>query len=156
MRLAIAFNPNLSPDQAKVFITDYILDLAEFAVTDVEEAIRAYRRDEKQFTFPKPGLLYKLASLARRDRTQRATAKPIKPQFGDQRPIMWWTQSLWLWKPHWRETEIPNEHFAAYQAVLAKKRAAGIFGWADDDFAGLHRKYAEIGDRPYDPRKGTR
>lgn len=86
-------------------IADYILDLAEFDVSDVEEAVRQYRKSGAEF-FPKPGVLDKLASTVRSQR--HATTKPLKPEFGDTRALMWWTFPKTDWKAHWRECEVPS------------------------------------------------
>lgn len=111
-RLAVAFySPDFTQEQASVVIADYILDLGGFAIVDVEDAIRAYRRDPKAQFFPKPGILYSLAAAAQKERRESERHRAAKsPQFGEGRPIMWWTQPRKFWKPHWRESDVPAGH----------------------------------------------
>lgn len=107
-RLAIPYYcPDFTKELAEVKIADYILDLAEFAICDVEDAIRQYRRDAKSDYFPKPGALYKLAATARHERIKFADMKPVRRQFSDSRPLCWWTRPKADWKPNWLETEVP-------------------------------------------------
>jgi hypothetical protein len=107
-RLAIPYyRPDFTEQQATALIADYILDLAEFAICDVEEAARVYRKDPKSEFFPKPGVLCKLASDARKERNARSDRKPMKLEFGEARPLMWWTQPVQLWRSNWRESETP-------------------------------------------------
>jgi hypothetical protein len=92
-------------------IADYVLDLAEFAICDVEDACKAYRKDPASEFFPKPGQLFKLASVARRDRNAAekfAETRGRIPEEKDQRPILWWMQSTKCWPRHWRESEVPS------------------------------------------------
>lgn len=105
-RLAAAYyNPNFTQEQAAIVIADYILDLAEFSIRDVEDAVRAYRLDAKSEFFPKPGALYKLASLARRERQAKENHRPVKAEFN--RPHLWWALPKVLWQSGWRENEVP-------------------------------------------------
>jgi hypothetical protein len=61
-------------------------------------------------------------------------------EFGDSRPLLWWMQSPYLWKPHWQVCDIPEAHRANFRRRVDAKRAAGVKGWAVADFAGLARK----------------
>lgn len=107
-RLAIPYyQPDFTKEMAEVKIADYILDLAEFEVSDVSQAAARYRVSPGAEYFPKPHVLHKLASEIRSDRLQGDKYKPVKLEFGDSRPIKWWMQSKQLWKPHWRESEVP-------------------------------------------------
>lgn len=106
-RLAINYyRPDFQESQAKLIIRGYIEDLMEFEVSDVEEAIREYRRGKDAKFWPAVGELIALAKVERRERLARAAAKrrPIPSKY---RPILWWGLPKSLWQPHWRETEVP-------------------------------------------------
>lgn len=105
------YRPDFTEGQARSLIGDYCHDLQEFEVADVLEAVRLYRRDPASKFFPPVGTLRKLAVLSAKDRRERFEAEqrgPLKPECGDSRPNMWWCQRRALWKPHWRESEIPT------------------------------------------------
>jgi hypothetical protein len=132
-RLAVHFyRPDFTENQAKSLILDMVEDLGEFAVCDVETAIREYRRDPEARFFPRSGELCKRCYQARYEREQadkRAATTPEPPgehhpvaqrgpEFGEFRPLMWWGLPKALWKPHWRDEEIPDE----WRAVVAQRR----------------------------------
>lgn len=118
------FSRDFTAEQAKVVIADYVQDLSEFAVCDIEDAIRQYRRDPLAEFFPKPGRLCELCSGARSDRIARENCKPgsapknLVPEFGESRPIRWWDHPKQLWRPHWKESEIPMAEVKLYQQRL--------------------------------------
>ena len=122
MRLAMTyFSRDFSPEQAKVVIADYVLDLAEFAVCDIESAISCYRKDPTSEFFPKPGRLCELCSDARGNRIARENTKPGKPEkglvpeFKESRPLRWWQQPRKMWDATWKETDIPFSEIKLYQ-----------------------------------------
>lgn len=84
-------------------------DLVEFAVSDVETAIRLYRQDPKSKYFPSPGVLRKLAGDERRERNKATKSRKLRTEWveGTSRPIRWWGLPRTLWKQEWRETEVP-------------------------------------------------
>lgn len=135
------YRPDFTEGQAKSLISDMVEDLAEFAVHEVDVAIKAYRRDAKNRFFPTSGALRGIILEARKDRheSEKVSAKPLPK---DCRPIMWWALPPYLWKAHWRETDIPIDEISAYQRRKTAKQKAGEPGWAEDDSGGLARKYA--------------
>lgn len=144
-RLAVHFyRPDFTEGQAKSMITDMVHDLAGLDMRDLEKGIATYRQTPfpmgKFKPFPDSGTLIRLANVERNHRVDIEGKQPIRPQFGDSRPNMWWCKSPYLWEPHWRESEIPPQWHAAWAANLKAKRAAGVEGWGVADFAGLARK----------------
>lgn len=121
LRLSVHYyRADFGEAQAKSIIRDLVSDLVEFAVIDVEDAIRAYRRDAKSRFFPTSGQLRELAALARKDRAAATQRSALTPEFGEGRPIMWWLQPRRLWGRQWRENEIPAEHRAAFDKAKAR------------------------------------
>jgi hypothetical protein len=130
MRLASHYyRPDFTPAQAAARMDDMVRDLEEFYSCDVDAAITNYRRDAKSKGFPTSGVLRQLARDARfmREQPERAASsgnQRVKFEFGDSRPQMWWTQNRILWKPHWREDEIPAEWRENYFTIKAKREKA--------------------------------
>jgi hypothetical protein len=106
------YRPDFSELQVKFLIGDMVGDLSEFSVPDVEIAITAYRRDPNSKFFPTSGQLRKLASDARKDRLEAASHRSTRSEFGDSRPILWWTLPRTLWNPAWRAEDVPADHRA--------------------------------------------
>jgi len=103
------YRPDFTEGQARQLIRDYLHDLAEFDLRDVDAGVTAYRRDPKSKFFPTVGQLRERILEAQKDRLASArmgTAK-ARPQFGDSRPIMWWALPKNLWQPHWSESDVP-------------------------------------------------
>lgn len=98
------YRPDFTEGQARQLILDYLDDLADFPLHVTEKAIRAYRCDPGSEFFPKLGRLIELAKRAERD--AEAPSKPL-PALRESRSIRWWSQCKLLWKPHWRESEVP-------------------------------------------------
>lgn len=112
MRLGMTYvSRDFTADQAKVVMADYVSDLAEFTVFDVETAIREFRRDKKSEFFPKPGVLYNLSCVARRERIEREDYRRNKPEFRASRPHLWWMLPKEVWRQEWRESEVPAGEF---------------------------------------------
>lgn len=99
-------------------------DLAEFPVCEVEAAIKAYRRDVANKFFPTSGALRGIIQEARKDRDHAAKVSS-KPLPTDSRPHFWWAMPEQLWKPHWREEDIPLEWVRSYQ-IRKEKKAKGL------------------------------
>lgn len=119
-RLAVHYyRADFKPEHAASLIRDLLEDLSEFALSDVEMAIRVYRMDPKSKFFPTSGQLRALAMQARQDHTE-AKRGPIKPVLGESRPLMWWTKPKKLWKDHWREDEISFDYRETYRLRKAK------------------------------------
>lgn len=89
-------------------IEDMAADLGDCTQAQVEVAIRKYRLDASKRFFPRSADLRDLVledCAQRRASTEsRAT---IESEFGESRPLMWWSLPKMLWKSHWRENEIP-------------------------------------------------
>lgn len=138
------YRPDFTEGQARVLIRDMLEDLAEFTPEQVDAAIRAYRRDPKSKFFPTSGQLREKAAECRKEQIENARTSGKRkaiPEFGDSRPILWWTQMPYLWRPHWKEADIPEEWRDSFRHRLALKRKSGVEGWGENDFYGLHRKY---------------
>lgn len=106
----LAAHPNFTPGadltegQFAAMAQDFVTDLDEFTLTEIDSAILAYRQDPRARGFPTPGRLRELASRARQD---RAAASRPRTNLGDVRPCLWWLRPRALWRPNWRESDIP-------------------------------------------------
>lgn len=119
LRLAISYyRPNFTEGQAKLLVKDMVNDLDRYHVSEIEVAIQKYRRDAANKYFPRSGQLIELIEADRKDRraavreTHKRDCIPAGPDGiaypdGKYRPLMWWHLSKQLWKPHWREAEVP-------------------------------------------------
>ena len=109
------------PESAfKSIIADMLDDLAEFAFVDIEHAVKAHRQNPKARFFPTPGELRLLAQQSAADRTTASKHRQsFKPEYGECRPIMWWTFPSRFWKPHWRESEIPADYRDTHDKLKA-------------------------------------
>lgn len=47
--------------------------------------------------------------------------RKLRLEFGESRPLMWWTLHKRWWKPHWTEDEIPAEWRDAHEKNKAKR-----------------------------------
>ena len=103
-----------------MLISDMIEDVAEFSYADVKAACREHRLDANEKYFPNSAKLRKRCMDTRREREARE-AGTAHPQYGDSRPIMWWTQPRELWKPHWRVSDIPADWREAFDKIEAKR-----------------------------------
>lgn len=90
-------------------IRDMVNDLSPYTVAEIEVAVRKYRCGDERF-FPRSGQIIHLIESARKERREEAhfAQKNSRP-LPDSRPLMWWLQPRALWKPHWREDEIPKD-----------------------------------------------
>lgn len=113
------WRPDFGEAQAKQMIRDYVEDLEEFSVVEVEAAARDYRRNPKNEFFPRSGQLRDLIYAVRKDRADVERYPRRAPQ--ESRPIMWWMTHPW--KPHWRESEIPEDDRPVYERRKAKAAA---------------------------------
>lgn len=104
---------------------DFIEDLEEFAIPEIEAAIREYRRNPKNKYFPTPGQLRELAIAEMRHRNlQQSRGDGLKPQFGDSRPIRWWYRPREKWNASWREADIPQDEITIWQQWRKRQDAA--------------------------------
>ena len=104
------YRPDFTEGQARQLIRDYLSDLEEFDLRDVEAGITAYRRDPKAKFFPTVGQLRERVLEAQKDRLVAASygnAAKATPQFGESRPTRWWQIPKTLWREGWRESEVP-------------------------------------------------
>lgn len=115
-RLAIHYyRPDFTEAHARLLVEDYVQDLAEFAICDVEAAIRDYRQQPtkgKAKYFPDSSQLRDLASANAKHREEMA--RPVRKPMHEGRPTGWYLRKRETWEPHWREDEIPQfyrEHY---------------------------------------------
>lgn len=114
----VYYRPDFGEAQAKALFSAFVEDLCDFAVCDLEEAIRGYRRDARNKFFPTPAQIRTLAQAAYKDRLD-ADEYRSRPAPKESRPQMWWLLSRW--KPDWHESDIPAEHVEAYRARRARQ-----------------------------------
>lgn len=114
------YRPDFTDAQARTLIEDYLHDLMEFDLEEVEFAIATYRTSDERF-FPRSGQLRKI--IATRAAERAATARICDRPLPDSRPHFWWLQDHW--KPSWKESEIPEEHRSAYEKRKARPRPTG-------------------------------
>lgn len=116
-----AFAPygDLTAGQFESMALDFVNDLAEFGMVEIESAIIAYRQDPKAKGFPTPGKLRELATRARAERRMAATPRPAG-QTQESRPLRWWYRPRAMWKSHWREDQIPRDEIMMYQIWRGK------------------------------------
>lgn len=104
------WTPDFTPAQAAARFKDYTEDLGGCTVAEIEIAIRDYRLKPKipgkMKPFPGTDDLLEIVQANRKHRRE-LDRKPVKLQFGDSRPILWWMQAKQLWKPHWSESQVP-------------------------------------------------
>jgi hypothetical protein len=149
-RLAVHFyRPDFTEGQAKSMIQDMVSDLGGLDLRDLDRAIATYRQTPfpmgKFKPFPDSGTLIQLSNVERKHRTDIEDKQPVKAQFGDSRPIRWWSLPPYLWQPHWQESEIPAAEHALWAERLKRKRASGDPHWQQENFAGLARKHQQAG-----------
>lgn len=117
---------DFSEAQAQILIKTYVSDLAEFAIVDIEDAIRTYRRNPKSKFFPLVGELIELAQKAAAGRRSVPGGPRMVPEFGEPRPILWWLRRRKVWEPHWKESEIPANEREPYFRWKAAQEAKGL------------------------------
>lgn len=143
------YRPDFTEGQARSLIGDMVEDLVEFDIVDVETAITDYRRTPpapgKSKYFPDSGTLRKLAAESREDRKpafQSGDGKILRPEYADgARPACWWVQAPYLWQPSWSESDIPEDHKAAFRRRLNHHRKIGTEYWGENDFYGYYRAH---------------
>ncbi len=114
----LAAHPNFTPGadltegQFAAMAQDFVTDMDEFTLTEIDSAILTYRQDPRARGFPTPGRLRELASRARAD---RAAASRPSVNLANVRPCLWWLRPRAFWKPHWSEADIPKGEL--YQTV---------------------------------------
>lgn len=111
----IYYRADFGEAQAKALFAAFVEDLSEFALQDLENAFREYRRDPANKFFPTPGNIRALTEAAMKER-RLADEHRARPLPSESRPIMWWMMPRQVWKPHWRESDIPQDARAAYAA----------------------------------------
>lgn len=119
MLMALAshyWRPDFSPSQAAQLVADFVEDLIEFPLAEIEIAILEYRRGAENEFFPKPG---KLRKIIIGNRSHRAQLERLGDGAGkrDTRPCRWWGINRRLWKPHWRESDVPEGEMVRDQAT---------------------------------------
>lgn len=121
-RLAIHYyRPDFTEGQAKLLIQDYLSDLCNYKPEAIRDAISEYRQDPKSKYFPTVGQLVSILKAKQAEAAKWARYdNDIRPEFGDSRPHFWWAQDRRLWKPHWRESEIPSEWREAHDRRKAR------------------------------------
>ena len=112
------WTPDFTRAQARALLADYLDDLGKFSINEVEVACRDWRRDVKNTKFPRAAQICALIEQDRKDRRERkaSTDKGFKPSAMDKRPypdgqsraILWWHLPRKLWKPEWRESDVPD------------------------------------------------
>jgi hypothetical protein len=114
------WRPDFGPAQAAAMIEDFVADVCEFPIPEIGAALQEYRRNPKNKFYPTPGAI---REIILEGRAERASMEKIGAPISnfDSRPIMWWALSKPLWRDHWLEADIPQEHRAAYER---KKRKA--------------------------------
>jgi hypothetical protein len=110
VRLASHYHrPDFGPAQVKYMVLDFIEDLADYTLAEIETAIREYRRDTENRFFPRTADILEICHENRKHRAHVLGCDHVsrEPEFGESRPIRWWSQRRSFWKPHWREAEVP-------------------------------------------------
>lgn len=94
--------------QARLLISDYLEDLAEFTIEQLQRAVVDYRRDGKNKFFPKIGELRDLISPPRETQWHPPgyTGRKAMLEFGDPRPLCWEMRPRRLWAKHWRVEDL--------------------------------------------------
>lgn len=106
------YRPDMAQGLARQVLLDFVQDLREFDLSDIEAAVKAYRQDPTSKKFPTPGQLRELAQEAQSDRRARANATTsshggtARPAQGD-RPNLWWMQPREHWPIFWSERDVP-------------------------------------------------
>lgn len=115
------YRPDFGPEQVKHMTRDFIEDLEEFPITDIENAFRDYRRDPNNKFFPTPGMIRGIALKARKDRAElNRYNNDLRPLWSDSRPCRWWDRPKRYWRAEWRESEIPADDRKAYEKLKAR------------------------------------
>ena len=112
------YRPDFTEQHARLMIADYVADLLEFSVADIEAALREHRHDSKAKFFPQIGELRERCLKVKRNRQiaseaatagerlarrfQKANGYPLPA-----RPILWWMIPRDQWPQNWREEEVP-------------------------------------------------
>ena|GEM_PF-3768061 len=120
------YRPEMAQGLAKQVLLDFIEDLADFDISDIEAAVKTYRQNPVNKKFPSPGQLRELAIVAQRERRARAehqSSTPRSVQF--ERPNLWWMipREHWSRFGNWMESEVPWGE---------KIRHNGVWRFADD------------------------
>lgn len=98
----------LNEQQAKHKALDFLEDLKEYTVAEIDNAIRDYRTNPESEYFPTPGKLLKILAANKVHRAQvLAIGKPAAFEFGEGRPLKWWYRPKSSWNDTWREHEVP-------------------------------------------------
>lgn len=122
-RLAVHYyRPDFTEGQAKSLIRDMVEDLSAYGVSEIDQAIKDYRRNGLNRFFPTSGQL--LAPILERRKELHQDAKiSSKPLPNESRPLMWWMLPRKLWKQNWREADAPDDAWV-YDLRTGIRRAA--------------------------------
>lgn len=101
-------------------IEDFVSDICEFPVPEIECALQEYRRNGKNKFYPTPGAIREIILEGRKERAAMDKIGDPVRNF-DSRPFLWWLLPRPLWRPQWREDDIPGEHRAAYDEIQRRK-----------------------------------
>lgn len=96
-------------------------DLASYGVSEVDTAIKAYRRDGNNRFFPTSGQIIAILDEWRKE--ARQTSRISDKTLAESRPLMWWMLPRKLWKPNWREADAPDDAWV-YDLRTGIRRAA--------------------------------
>ena len=133
-RLAIHYyRPDFTESQARLLILDLVNDLDEFALAEVETAVKAYRFDVEQRFFPRSAELRELIFKERRHRREMSRKK-IVPEFGESRSMQWWLKPKKLWARHWRADDLGQEQRRDYEHWLTNIKASKVKGKNPDEY----------------------
>lgn len=111
------WTPEMTPEQARWRYQTFFEDLAGCSEPELRHACGEYRRNVENKFFPTSAQL--LDIITKRRLAERPfAARGDLPK--ESRPNLWWL--LPIWKPHWRESEIPIEEVRRFEA---RKRVKG-------------------------------
>lgn len=118
------YRPDFGPEQVKHMTHDFIEDLEEFAMSDVENAFRDYRRNAENKFFPTTGAIRAIVLKAVKDRALSARFNEnLRPLWPDSRPCRWWDHPKSRWKASWLESEIPEDERKAFYKLQKRVTA---------------------------------
>lgn len=110
-------------------LMEYVNILQQFYAVDLKEAWRSVLETYTPQVWPAPAVFASAARKARAERPRpQATPRPLAPSHQPvSRPIMWWCQNRKVWRPEWREDDIPEGWRESYfkRKALQASKASG-------------------------------